>query len=50
MLELSLPASALGLLGLGRFLVLGHLHLDVLVALGAEGVTTFGHVNHGEAS
>merc|ERR1719192_1500859 len=44
------PASALGLLGLGGLLVLGHLHLDVLVALGAEGVTTFGHVNHGEAS
>merc|ERR1719384_3097825 len=44
------PAPALGLLGLGRLLVLGHLHLHVLVALGAEGVTTFGHVNHGEAS
>merc|ERR550539_1253599 len=44
------PASALGLLGLGGLLVLSHLHLDVLVALGAEGVTTFGHVNHGEAS
>merc|ERR1719192_418896 len=43
------PASTLGLLGLGRLLVLGHLHLHVLVALGAEGVTTFGHVNHGEA-
>ena len=50
MLELSLPASALGLLGLRGLLVLGHLHLDVLVALGAEGVTTFGHVHHGEAS
>merc|ERR1719219_1876328 len=43
------PASALSLLGLRGLLVLGHLHLHVLVALGAEGVTTFGHVNHDEA-
>ena len=46
----NLPTTTLGLLGLGRLLVLSHLHLDVLVALSAEGVTTFGHVNHDEAS
>merc|ERR550525_2331688 len=40
------PASPLGLLGLSRLLVLSHLHLHVLVALGAEGVTSFGHVDH----
>ena len=50
MLNLFIPAPALGLLGLGRLLVLSHFHLDVLVALSAEGVTTFGHVNHDEAS
>jgi len=32
----ALPASPLGLLGLGGLLVLRHLHLYVLVALGAE--------------
>ena len=45
----SLPTSSLGLLGLSRLLVLGHLHLSVLVALGAVGVTTLGHVHHLEA-
>jgi len=40
------PPSALGLLGLGRFLVLGHLELAVLVALGAVGVSSLGHVHH----
>merc|ERR1719471_31770 len=43
------PAPALGLLRLGGLLVLGHLHLGVLVALGAVGVTTLGHVHHLEA-
>merc|ERR1719270_1038071 len=43
------PTSSLSLLGLSGFLVLGHLHLGVLVALGAVGVTTLGHVHHLEA-
>ena len=46
---LSLPTSSLGRLGLSGLLVLGHLHLGVLVALGAVGVTTLGHVHHLEA-
>merc|ERR1719266_2197418 len=40
------PPSALGLLGLSGFLVLGHLELAVLVALGAVGVSSLGHVHH----
>merc|ERR1719378_1615803 len=40
------PAPALGLLRLGGLLVLGHLHLDVLAALGAVRVAGLGHVHH----
>merc|ERR1719266_3018848 len=40
------PPSALGLLGLSGFLVLGHLEFAVLVALGAVGVSSLGHVHH----
>ena len=46
---MNLPTSSLGLLGLGRLLVLSHLHLDVLLAPGAVGVAGLGHVNHLEA-
>merc|ERR1719284_2223245 len=44
-----IPTSTLGLLGLGRLLVLSHLHLDVLLAPGAVSVAGLGHVNHLEA-
>ena len=44
-----IPASALGLLGLGGLLVLSHLELLVRVAPRAVGVTALGHVHHLEA-
>ena len=44
-----IPASALGLLGLGGLLVLRHLELLVRVAPRAVGVTALGHVHHLEA-
>merc|ERR1719517_87319 len=40
------PSPSLGLLGLSRFLVLGHLELAVLVTLGTVSVPSLGHVHH----
>ena len=46
---LTVPASALGGLGLSGLLVLGHLELLVRIAPCAEGVPSLGHVHHLEA-
>jgi len=43
------PPPALGLLRLGGLLVLGHLELAVLVALGTVRVARLGNVNHPES-